>query len=220
MRRPSPVLVALAALIFTLLSVPVAPVAAATSSIVRPATSEGAAVSSFILHPSSLAQPRYVFPVQPGRGAWYQACHHDYPATDIFIPAGSRFVAVTAGVVDYVSYADAWDPATDEGDARGGLSVAIVGDDGVRYYGSHLSRIAPGIKPRVRVRVGQLLGYTGKTGSASGTPPHLHFGISRPTTPDDWAARRGQISPYPYLNLWRKGINRTPDLSKPNGGAC
>ncbi len=163
---------------------------------------------------------RYVFPIQPSKGARYPACHHDYPASDIFVPTGSRFVAVTGGVVDDVSYVDTWDPKVDDPATRGGLSVAIVGDDGVRHYGSHLSQIVRGIAPGRRVRAGQLLGLTGRTGSARPTDPHLHFGISRPTTPDDWATRRGEINPYPYLNLWRKGVNKTPDLSKPGGGAC
>jgi len=162
----------------------------------------------------------YIFPVQPAGRVSYGTCHHDYPASDIFTPVGSQFVAVTAGVVDWVSYEDTWDPATDDPVVRGGLSVAIIGDDGVRYYGSHLSQIADGIKPGVRVASGDLLGLTGKTGDARFTDAHLHFGISHPTTPDDWAVRRGEINPYRYLNFWRKGIDRTPDLTVVGGGAC
>ncbi len=164
--------------------------------------------------------PRYVFPVQGSTSVTYGPCHHDYPASDIFTPTGSRFVAVVAGVVDHVSYTDTWDPAVDAGSTRGGLSVAIIGDDGVRYYGSHLSSIGPNIAEGVRVRAGQLLGLTGATGSARGTPPHLHFGISPPTTPDDWAVRRGTIDPYPHLNAWQAGRLSTPDLTKTGGGVC
>src|SRR5439155_4840528 len=140
---------------------------------------------------AAAVSPHYVFPVQPARATTYGRYHHDYPATDIFCPIGSRFVAPTDGVVNFVSYADTWNPKTDNPAVRGGLSVAIIGDDGVRYYGSHLSAIAPGIKPGVRVAAGQLLGKTGKTGDARFTAPHLHFGISRPTTPHDWRVRRG-----------------------------
>jgi murein DD-endopeptidase MepM/ murein hydrolase activator NlpD len=161
-----------------------------------------------------------VFPVQPAAKATYPACHHDYPASDIFTPVGSRFVAVTSGVVDFVSFKDTWQPEVDDPVTRGGLSVALIGDDGVRYYGSHLSQIADSIQPGVRVSAGQLLGLTGNSGTARPTPPHLHFGISQPTTPNDWAVRRGQINPYPYLNDWKHGQDRTPDLSQPGGGAC
>jgi hypothetical protein len=52
-----------------------------------------------------------------------------------------------------------------------GIAVAIIGDDGVRYYGSHLSEIARGIKPGMRVTAGQVLGFTGASGNARGTPP-------------------------------------------------
>lgn len=165
--------------------------------------------------PSSTPAPRafhYTFPVRGTGTISYGRFHHDYPAADIFCPLGSEFVAVTNGVVDFVSREDAWDPKVNDGATRGGLSVAIIGDDGVRYYGSHLSAIADGIAPGVRVEVGQLLGLTGKSGDAAPTDPHLHFGISRPTTPDDWATRRGQIAPYTYLKRWQAGTDLTPAL--------
>lgn len=43
-------------------------------------------------------------------------------------------------------------------------------------YG-HLSRYARGIRPGVRVRQGQVIGYVGQTGRATG--PHLHFEVLR-----------------------------------------
>src|SRR5579859_7732290 len=155
---------------------------------------------------------RYIFPVQPADGTNYGPYHHDYPAVDIFTPIGSRFVAPTDGAVDWVSRVDTWDPRTDDPAVRGGLSVAIIGADGVRYYGSHLSAVAPGIAPGVRVAAGQLLGYTGHSGDARFVAPHLHFGISHPTTPSDWHTRRGEVSPYPYLRAWAAGRPVTPQL--------
>lgn len=152
----------------------------------------------------------YVFPV---RGACqYGPDHHDYPATDIFCPTGSEVIAPTAGVVDFVNQIDRWDPATDVPADRGGIMFAIIGDDGVRYYGSHLQELVPDLAPGMRVATGQLLGKLGNSGNARTTPPHLHFGISRPTTPDDWETRRGEISPYPYLQAWERGEMLTPVL--------
>ena len=142
----------------------------------------------------------------------YGAEHHDYPATDIFCPIGSKFVAPIAGVIDFVSAEDSWDADTDPPALRGGISVAMIGDDGVRYYGSHLSALAKGIDAGVRVRAGQLLGLTGKSGNAQSTPPHLHFGISHPTTPDDWQTRRGELSPFRYLKAWERGEPLAPVL--------
>ncbi len=157
----------------------------------------------------------YVFPVQPPRPADFAEGGHAYPATDIFVPVGTKYVAVTDGVVDFVSYKDLWDPVTNDPAVAGGLCVAIIGDDGIRYYGSHLSAIARGIAPGVRVAAGELLGLSGKTGNAANTPPHVHFGISHPTYPADWAARRGQLDPFPYLTAWRNGENITPQFPTP-----
>lgn len=154
----------------------------------------------------------YVFPVGVA-GTDYGRYHHDYPATDIFCPTGSPFLATTSGVVDFVSRVDVWNPATNRPEHRSGMAVAIIGDDGVRYYGSHLSGVAEGIEAGVRVAAGQVLGWTGKSGNARNTPPHLHYGISRPTTPDDWAVRRGEFPPYDHLRAWERGEMVPPDLA-------
>lgn len=155
---------------------------------------------------------RYVFPVGGCRADASQS-HHDYPASDIFANAGCLFVAPVAGRVDEVTRVDEWNPKTNRGADRGGLSVSVVGVDGVRYYGSHLSAIQPGIKPGVTVKAGQTLGRTGKTGSARVTPPHLHFGISWPTRPNSWWIRRGAVPPQPFLNSWHHGGQLSPVAS-------
>lgn len=177
-----------------------------------PGTMRTVSVPTFTSTPISRSGPLYVFPVQPVTATTYGPYHHDYPATDIFCPIGSHFVAPTNGVVDYVTTTDKWDPATDDPAVRGGPSVAVIGDDGVRYYGSHLSKVSAGIVPGVRVTSGQLLGLTGKSGDARFTDPHLHFGISPPTTPTDWKVRRGTISPYKCLRAWAVGTQLQPVL--------
>jgi peptidoglycan LD-endopeptidase LytH len=189
-----------------------APIATATSTPI-PAAAATPARARPTQPAATRAVHHYVFPVRSEGQISYGRFHHDYPAADIFCPVGSQFVAPTDGVVDFVSHEDLWDPSTDDPEVRGGLSVAIVGDDGVRYYGSHLSQVADRIEPGVRVMAGQLLGLTGKSGNAEGTDPHLHFGISHPTTPDDWQVRRGEIPPYKYLRAWQRGEDVTPELS-------
>ena len=150
----------------------------------------------------------YTFPIH-GCSASYGHTHHDYPATDVFAHYGCRFVAPIAGRVDEVSRVDRWRPGTNRGADRGGLSVSIIGVDGVRYYGSHLSRIAAGIKRGVAVRRGATLGYVGNSGDASAT--HLHFGISWPTPHGKWWIRRGEVWPWRFLDAWRSGhVHRTP----------
>src|SRR5206468_3568421 len=154
-------------------------------------------------------QPRYVYPVQRC-GSTYSSSHHDYPAADIFTQKGCAFVAVTSGVVDEVSFTDRWNPQVDAGATRGGRSISIDGDDGVRYYGSHLLKIAAGIKPGVRVHSGQLLGLIDNSGDARYTPTHVHFGISWPTRHGIWWVRRGMVWPQGYLRAWRNHQNLSP----------
>jgi hypothetical protein len=168
-----------------------------------------------LLRPCACPTPalRYVFPVQPPEVASYAAEHHTYPATDIFAPRRSVFVAVTNGVIDELSYEDHWDPANDDGALRSGRYVTMIGDDGVRYHGSHLDEVMSGLAAGDRVVAGQVLGYVGNSGNAAGITPHLHFGISYPTYAGDWETRRGLASPYPYLQAWARHENVTPDLS-------
>jgi|GEM_PF-484636 len=177
------------------------------------ATSIPASATPLPPDPTAPQELTYVFPV---RGTCqYGPDHHDYPATDIFCPVGSEVVAPTSGTVDFVNRIDRWNPETNIPADRGGIMLAIIGDDGVRYYGSHLQDIVPNLEPGVRVAAGQLLGTVGNSGNARSTPPHLHFGISRPTTPDDWETRRGAVPPYPYLQAWERGEMLTPVLPAP-----
>lgn len=145
----------------------------------------------------------HVFPVRAVK-VNYARSHAGYPATDIFCPLGSQFVAPTGGIVHFVRRTDDWNPRVDDPGSRGGLAVAIIGDDGWQHYGSHLSAIASGIEAGVRVKPGDLLGLTGATGNARGRAPHLHYGISRPSAPDDWKTRRGLVDPYRHLKLWQQ----------------
>ena len=158
---------------------------------------------------SAHAAPLYAFPVSDCAVKYVRA-HHDYPATDIQAKKGCAVVATTNGIIDFVATKDIWNGKTNLGQDRGGLAIAIIGDDGVRYYGSHLSKIEQGIAVGVRVVTGQKIGEVGNSGDAKGIAPHLHFGISWPTTPDDWKVRRGKVSPFNYLNAWKAGTDKSP----------
>ena len=178
---------------------------------------------SFLLVTTSpaAAAPIYAFPVA-GCTVTYSKYHHDYPAADIFGKKGCAFVAPTAGVVDEVNAVDRWSGKTNLGPDRGGLSISIVGDDGVRYYGSHLSKIEAKIIPGYRVATGEKLGEIGSTGSARGTKAHLHFGISYPTEKGIWWIRRGvgleskgKTPPFKYLQAWQAGNDLKPKVVAP-----
>jgi hypothetical protein len=161
--------------------------------------------------PVAVAAPIYVFPVS-GCKTTYAHSHHDYAATDILTKAGCKYVAPISGTITEVSTKDKWSSKTNLGQDRGGLSVTLVGDDGVRYYGSHFKKIESGIEPGVVVVAGQTLAYVGATGSARGTAPHVHFGISWPTPVESnvWWVRRGVLYPWSYLDAWKAGTDKSP----------
>ncbi|MCW3842775.1 peptidoglycan DD-metalloendopeptidase family protein [Micromonospora yasonensis] len=174
----------------------------------QPTVSPSAAPTSTAPTPTR-TKPRHVFPVKASNVA-YHPTHSVYPGTDIFADCGEPVVAVTDGQILEVSRVDRFSKRGPLGPYNGGLSVSLLGDDGVRYYGSHLSAIADGIDAGVRVHAGQQLGKVGRTGNANNVC-HLHFGLSpKCTGHDDWWIRRGVVWPAPYLTSWRKGGNRGP----------
>ncbi len=164
--------------------------------------------------PSAKSAPVYVFPVV-GCKATYAKTHHDYEATDIQAKAGCKYVAPIGGVITEVATKDKWSYKTNLGYERGGLSVTLLGDDGVRYYGSHFQKIEKGIVPGLVVTAGQTLAYVGSSGSARGTAPHVHFGISWPTPVEEniWWVRRGVLYPWKYLDAWKAGTDKSPFTS-------
>ena len=174
----------------------------------------------FVVLTTATAAPIYTFPIA-GCTVKYGKYHHDYPATDIDAKKGCAFVAPIAGVIDEVNIVDKWSGKTNLGADRGGLSISLIGDDGNRYYGSHLSKIEANIVPGYKVATGEKLGEIGTSGSAKGTKPHLHFGISYPTDKGVWWVRRGvglekgKTSPWKYLQAWQVGKDLKPKVVIP-----
>lgn len=100
--------------------------------------------------------------------------HH--MGTDIMSPKGTPVVAITNGV------------ARPHWNSLGGKSITLTGTNGWSYYYAHLNGYA--IKGTVRVKAGQLIGWVGNTGNASGGANHLHFQMG---PHGRW------VNPYPYL---------------------
>jgi peptidoglycan LD-endopeptidase LytH len=100
--------------------------------------------------------------------------HHE--GVDIFVRRLTPVLAVAAG------------RAMPRQDALGGNTVWL-NTPGTSYYYAHLDRVA--VKDQQRVKVGDVLGYVGNTGNASGMPSHLHFGVYR------WG--KDPIDPLPLL---------------------
>jgi peptidoglycan LD-endopeptidase LytH len=168
----------------------------------KPAKATGSATAK----PTSV---KYVFPVQSSNVDWHDT-HSKYKATDLFADCGSKVVATTSGVILEITTKDLYVKGSADGPNNGGLSVSLLGDDGVRYYGSHLSKVQSGIKAGVRVKAGQQIGKVGRTGNANNVC-HLHYGISAPCAKTgDWKVRRGVVWPYSYLASWRKSGQKSP----------
>ncbi|MBI2168030.1 MAG: M23 family metallopeptidase [Actinobacteria bacterium] len=185
----------------------------------RSGTTGGPSTTTRLTTTTTSAIGAYAFPIEAADAASYGRSHHDYPATDIFAPCGSGYLAPTAGVIHELSRTDRWVPSNDTGATRGGLFVSIVGDDGVRYYASHLQAVADGLEVGDRVTAGERLGAVGESGNARGTGCHVHFGLSPPCEPGEWSVRRGAVYPWPYLDSWLGGGGRSPSSEVEAWGA-
>lgn len=98
-----------------------------------------------------------------------------HQGVDMLAPTGTPLQAVIAGVVEFRS------------NVLGGVTLVLYGDNGHRYYYAHLSAYEgePGY-----VLQGQVIGYIGDSGNATGVP-HLHFEI-RP-------GHGVPVNPYPSV---------------------
>jgi murein DD-endopeptidase MepM/ murein hydrolase activator NlpD len=84
-----------------------------------------------------------------------------HEGVDMLAPMGTPIYAVVSGTVNFRQ------------NRLGGNAVSLVGDNGNRYYYAHLASYE-GVSRRVNQ--GDVIGYNGDTGNATGTP-HLHFEI-------------------------------------------
>jgi murein DD-endopeptidase MepM/ murein hydrolase activator NlpD len=179
--------------------------AADLESTASPTSTTTTTTTTTTATPTSTA---YVVPVADVDAAGWGSTHSGYPATDIFAACGAEIVSPVNGSVLESRIVDGWDPQVDNPATRGGRSVAVLGDDGVRYYMAHMEAIDPAVVPGARVDAGRYLGTVGETGRASAC--HLHFSISPPCPGKEWSVRRGVIWPSTYLDAWRAGEQPSP----------
>jgi murein DD-endopeptidase MepM/ murein hydrolase activator NlpD len=96
-----------------------------------------------------------------------------HQGVDFAVPAGTAVVASGDGIIAAAGWSGGYGNL---------VELRHEGSYSTRY--GHLSRIAKGIKPGVRVHQGDVIGYVGMTGLATG--PHLHYEVrvdSRPINP-------------------------------------
>jgi murein DD-endopeptidase MepM/ murein hydrolase activator NlpD len=134
-----------------------------------------------------LADGRFVFPVYgdvrvaDDFGAPRQIGAHE--GNDLFAAFGSPVLAVADGTLNRVGTL----PIS-------GNRLWLKTDRGDSFFYAHLSAFGPEAVDGRRVRAGTLLGFTGNTGDAEPTPPHVHFEIH----PNDGKA----IDPHEILLAW------------------
>ena len=150
--------------------------------------------------------PMYVFPFSRVP-VTYPKDHLNYPAVDVE-GCYARVLAPTAGVISQLRRKDKWTPEDDSPGTRGGLTITLTGDDGVRYFFSHLGRIK--VLKNQRVNAGDWIGVTGSSGNARVTRCHTHMGMSRVCPLAEVYLLQGEIWPQQYLNAWRKGQQLSP----------
>jgi murein DD-endopeptidase MepM/ murein hydrolase activator NlpD len=98
-----------------------------------------------------------------------------HEGVDMLAPTGTPLVAVVSGYAEF------------KYNSLGGNAVWVNGSNGNRYYYAHLSGFEGSSRD---VGQGEVIGYVGDTGNASGTP-HLHFEVH----PGGGAS----VNPYPIV---------------------
>jgi Transglycosylase-like domain/Peptidase family M23 len=138
----------------------------------------------------------YVFPVYGPVwfGDTYGARQADatwHHGDDIFAPLGAPVLAVANGTLFVVG----WNQV-------GGNRLWLRDDAGNYFYYAHLAAFSTAAVEGARVTAGTIIGFTGDSGDARGTPPHLHFEIHPVSTIA--FGYDGAVNPTSYLRAWQR----------------
>jgi murein DD-endopeptidase MepM/ murein hydrolase activator NlpD len=111
-----------------------------------------------------------------------------HEAIDIMAPQGTAVLAATDGIVARLFQSE-----------KGGTTLYQLNPSGryVFYY-AHLMRYADWIAEGKQLRRGDTIAYVGDTGDAGPGNFHLHFAISKFSSPRKWSGG-DPINPYPFL---------------------
>jgi murein DD-endopeptidase MepM/ murein hydrolase activator NlpD len=118
-----------------------------------------------------------------------------HEATDILAPRGTPVLAMEDGVIQKLFLSK-----------PGGLTIYEFDHESIFcYYYAHLERYRDGLREGMQVHRGEVIGYVGTTGNASGGTPHLHLAIFKLLPEKRWWQGTA-IDPYPLLmNLLKSG---------------
>ena len=142
--------------------------------------------------PASFRFLRHTFPILGPHGYGEAIARfgggRGHQGQDVFAACGTPLVAARGGVVKFKQY-----------HARAGYYLIIDGErTGIDYSYMHLKSAAL-VDKGDRVRTGQLIGYVGDTGDASGC--HLHFEM---WNAPGWYSGGSPFDPLPDLMAWDK----------------
>ena len=107
---------------------------------------------------------------------------HPHMGTDVFAARGTPVRAPAAGTLRFTN------------EATGGKSAYVTTGDKTFFYMTHLDGFNKALRSGQQVARGDVVGYVGSTGNASGSSPHVHFEIH--------PRGGGAINPKPFLDSW------------------
>ena len=114
-------------------------------------------------------------------------------ALDMMAPQGTPVLATADGIVTRLFQSE-----------KGGITLYQLDASGrYVYYYAHLMGYADGIVEGKQLRRGETIAYVGDTGNAGSGNYHLHFAISKVSSPRQWSGG-DPINPYPLLANGRK----------------
>jgi murein DD-endopeptidase MepM/ murein hydrolase activator NlpD len=139
-----------------------------------------------------LTRQRYAFPVfgeadvadDFGAARQHTGTHE---GNDVFAPFGAPVLAVADGTIHRVGTL----PVS-------GNRLWLHTAQGDAFFYAHLSAFSPDAENGRKVKAGTVLGFTGNTGDAEPTPPHVHFEIHPGGENND------AIDPHAILLAWQR----------------
>jgi murein DD-endopeptidase MepM/ murein hydrolase activator NlpD len=127
-----------------------------------------------------------------------------HAGVDFGVPQGTPIKAAGSGLVEEAGRGGAY-----------GIMVKIKHEGGYRTLYAHMSRLAEGMRPGIKVNQGQIIGYVGSTGRSTG--PHLHYEVrdkERPVNPMKVRVAGGRQLEGKILETFRKHQSKIVAMMK------
>jgi murein DD-endopeptidase MepM/ murein hydrolase activator NlpD len=124
-----------------------------------------------------------------------------HTGVDLTAPTGTPIYAAASGTVELAAGGHGY-----------GKHIVLRHDDGYTTVYAHLSLYASGLKVGQRVDQGQVIGYVGRTGVATG--PHLHFEVRLNNQPVDPLTLTSHQFVAPLSGAARVAFNARADAAR------